>query len=379
MSLPDTPGSEVAAQRPPLTRREAIRAERAAQARGLAPEPSAPAGPLDAADSVEQAEPPTEVEPAAPVDVTEQEARASQESPVAQAQSLSDSSDSREPTPAAEVTSPAQELPDAAEPDSVPAPLPARPSYTAAAEQAAAESHPEPQPVPRAATQASNAASASDDAKPRPRGARRVLRWVLTGITLVVLCVVVLVGAAAIVVPAVAGGTPLTVQTSSMEPNYPPGTLVVIRDVDPAQIKPGDVITYQLKSGEGALVTHRVTQQQRLASGELIFITKGDNNPSADPESVKPVQIRGKLWYAVPYVGWVAAAMSGDLKAVVIPVLIGALIAYALYMYVSSARDKRRKRRQSDELAAAQLLALQEGRLPGPEASPTSTPAGGAR
>lgn len=358
MSLPDTPGSEVVAQRPPLTRREAIRAERAAQARGLAPEPSASAEPVDDAEPAVQLEPPTEVDPTAPAEVT----------------------------PAAEAAPVAQELPDAAEPESVPAPLPARPSYTAAAEQVTAEtrpeSHPEPQPVPSVTTQASSAASASNDAtsaKPRPRGARRVLRWVLTGITLVVLCVVVLVGAAAIVVPAVAGGTPLTVQTSSMEPNYPPGTLVVIRDVDPAQIKPGDVITYQLKSGEGALVTHRVTQQQRLASGELIFITKGDNNPSADPESVKPVQIRGKLWYAVPFVGWVAAAMSGDLKAIVIPVLIGALIAYALYMYVSSARDKRRKRRQSDELAAAQLQALQEGCLPDPETSPTSTPAGGAR
>jgi len=74
---------------------------------------------------------------------------------------------------------------------------------------------------------------------------------------------VVLLGATALVtlavlVPRVAGATPYTVLTGSMSPAYPPGTLVVVRPVDLADVRVGDVVTYQLRSGEPAVATHRV-------------------------------------------------------------------------------------------------------------------------
>ncbi len=58
--------------------------------------------------------------------------------------------------------------------------------------------------------------------------------------------------------PRLGGATPYTVLTSSMEPEYPPGTLVVVRPVPIEEIGIGDVITYQLESGEPTVVTHRV-------------------------------------------------------------------------------------------------------------------------
>ena len=64
--------------------------------------------------------------------------------------------------------------------------------------------------------------------------------------------------AAAVVVPRLAGATPFTVLTSSMRPHYPPGTLVVVRPVDTDLLRVGDVVTYQLHSGERDVVTHRI-------------------------------------------------------------------------------------------------------------------------
>ncbi len=67
--------------------------------------------------------------------------------------------------------------------------------------------------------------------------------------------------AVAVVVPRLAGARPYVVLTGSMRPGMPPGTLVVVRPVDPRSIGVGDVITYQVASGEPDVVTHRVVAQ----------------------------------------------------------------------------------------------------------------------
>ena len=45
--------------------------------------------------------------------------------------------------------------------------------------------------------------------------------------------------------------------TSSMEPGLPPGTLVIVKPIDPVDVRIGTVITYQLESGKPTVVTHR--------------------------------------------------------------------------------------------------------------------------
>lgn len=141
---------------------------------------------------------------------------------------------------------------------------------------------------------------------PRRRRTRRGgwRRHVGTSLLAAVLAVIVGIGVLAIMVPCrhrveradrahLVDGTPL-----------PPGTMVVVRPTDPADIEPSMVVTYQLKSGEAAVVTHRVTQSLLTADGERVFTTQGDADPSADIDPVRGVQIRGTVWYAIPCVGW---------------------------------------------------------------------------
>lgn len=161
-----------------------------------------------------------------------------------------------------------------------------------------------------------------------------VLAWLLLLTAVAVLLLAVLV-------PRVGGATPYTVLTGSMRPDYPPGTMVVARPVEPDQLAIGTVITYQLASGEPTVVTHRVVAVARnAADGQLRFQTQGDANDTADEKWVRPEQIRGRLWYAVPHLGQVSRLLTGEQRELGILVVAIGLLGYAGAMFVRAARER---------------------------------------
>lgn len=160
-----------------------------------------------------------------------------------------------------------------------------------------------------------------------------------------VLLLVLALAVVTIVLPALVGGRPLTVLTQSMEPTLPPGTLVVVRPVEPAQIRVGDVLTYQMESGRPAVISHRVIEKTFSTDGGVTFLTRGDNNDTADELPVQEVQIVGTIWYSVPLLGWVNDAVNGEGRGVIVPLAVAGLFGYAAWMAVSSVLDRRRRRR----------------------------------
>jgi signal peptidase len=151
--------------------------------------------------------------------------------------------------------------------------------------------------------------------------------------------------AVAVVVPRVGGAVPYVIETGSMQPGLPPGTLVVVRPVAPERIAIGDVVTYQLVSGQPEVVTHRVVAQGIDMTGKPRFRTQGDANNAADPGWVQPVQVRGERWYAVPLLGYVTTLLTGAQRALLVLVLAGVLLAYAAFMFATDLRDRVRIRR----------------------------------
>jgi len=147
-----------------------------------------------------------------------------------------------------------------------------------------------------------------------------------------------------VVVPLVLGATPYTVLTGSMRPTYAPGTMVVVRPVDAARISPGDVVTYQIASGRPEVVTHRVVAVGVGADGERTLTTRGDANSSPDPEPVRPVQLRGTVVYAVPVLGWVSTAVSGDTRRTVAVVAAAGLLGWGAWQVVAGVRERARSR-----------------------------------
>lgn len=191
-------------------------------------------------------------------------------------------------------------------------------------------------------------------------GTRRALRtrgllyYIGLGLSAGLLGLLALIGALVIVIPAISGSTPMTILTGSMQPTYPPGTLIIVKPIDAAEIRIGDPITYQIESGKPDVVTHRVIAIA-TTDGQTTFTTKGDNNSAPDAKPVLPLQVRGTVWYAVPYIGYVNTIVNGDSRAWIVPLVAVGLFAYAGWMLASGiAQSLRRRRRLRDRPVTAQ-------------------------
>lgn len=202
---------------------------------------------------------------------------------------------------------------------------------------------------------------------PREHG---LLHALGVGLSAGLLLLVAALAVVLIVLPKATGSTPLTVLTGSMEPGLPPGTLLVVRPEPVERIGVGDVVTYQIASGRPEVVTHRVVGIESTSDGELGFVLKGDANDEPDPDLVRPVQVRGVLWYSVPLVGWANQAVNGEARSWIVPVLAAGLLAYAGWMLVSGLLDARRRRRRAASSDRRRARTAQEARAPEPPAEP---------
>ena len=155
--------------------------------------------------------------------------------------------------------------------------------------------------------------------------------------------------AVALVVPRLAGATPYVIETGSMTPTMPPGTLVVVKPVAPDQIAPGDVVTYQIKSGDPTVVTHRVVKQGIDMTGQPRWRTQGDANNAVDASWVLPQQVRGKEWYAVPYLGYVTSFVTSQQRGFIGGLVILVLLGYAGNMFRRALRERRQTRKPASE------------------------------
>ncbi len=94
--------------------------------------------------------------------------------------------------------------------------------------------------------------------------------------------------------------TPFCVMSGSMEPEYPVGSLIYIKEVDPSTVEERQVITYRLPNGTPS--THRVI---RIDTENRLFYTKGDaNNTEDNPVSFSALM--GTPVFKIPFVGYAA-------------------------------------------------------------------------
>lgn len=145
-----------------------------------------------------------------------------------------------------------------------------------------------------------------------------------------------------IVVPVATGSHTYTVLTNSMAPKFPPGTFLVMKPAPFGELKYGDVITFQLYSGRPEGETHRIVGFGATQTGEKTLITKGDNNGATDAEPVREIQVKGKLFYAVPQVGFVANALGNADRGLWTTLAAMGLIGYGTILVFKSVRGARK-------------------------------------
>lgn len=133
------------------------------------------------------------------------------------------------------------------------------------------------------AAQTLSPAEDTRSARNRSAGPARTLGllapWLVRGVVGLAVAVFALLA----VGPHVLGYRTMTMLTGSMAPMIEPGDVTVVTPVAVEDVTEGMVITYHQPIGNRSLVTHRVVEVQRDATGSVTVRTKGDANEAIDP------------------------------------------------------------------------------------------------
>lgn len=147
---------------------------------------------------------------------------------------------------------------------------------------------------------------------------RKIVRKAISTIMIALL----LVPAVIYIAPFLVGGTFSSVVLSgSMEPTIHVGSVVVVKRINPEDVKVGDIIAF--KTAESKTI-HRVIEKI-VEGNSFYFRTKGDANEDPDPWIVKPEDIIGVLHIQIPYYGyliWFAKTPAGIILMLLIPAVI---------------------------------------------------------
>jgi len=103
----------------------------------------------------------------------------------------------------------------------------------------------------------------------------------------------------------------MAVVSNSMKPTFERGDLIFIKGVDlPDKIKQGDIIVFRLE-GDQMTKVHRVVEIEN-SSGQVQFTTKGDANSKPDPDPVSFEEVKGKVLFWIPKLGYVSLWIRGE-------------------------------------------------------------------
>jgi len=145
----------------------------------------------------------------------------------------------------------------------------------------------------------------------------------------------------AMILPQRLGYREYNIMTGSMEPLIPVGSLILVEQVPPETIEPGDIIVFQL---DEFVVAHRVIRNQ-IVVGE--FVTKGDANYMEDINPVSYSSVIGRVKFHVARMGQFMSIYTTPVGKLY--VLIFALCGVLFNVLAGRLRERNRERRRIQE------------------------------
>ena len=181
-----------------------------------------------------------------------------------------------------------------------------------------------------------------------------------------VLVVAVVVLALLLAGPRLVGMDVFTVLSGSMEPAYHTGSLIYVKDVDPFEIEPGQVITFMLS--EDTVATHRVVGivPDEDEPGTIRFRTKGDANNVEDGTLVHYKNIIGTPVFTIPQLGYLANYIQNP-PGMYLAISAGAILLMMVFIpdlfikeeEAPNPRRKKQKDKNNSEETVTERLILQ--------------------
>ena len=102
---------------------------------------------------------------------------------------------------------------------------------------------------------------------------------------------------------------PVAIMSNSMVPKFRRGDAVVVLKCDNKclnELKVYDIIYFRVDSD---FIVHRIVDINTV-NGEIVYTTKGDNNNSVDHWDLKKSDIKGKVMFSIPFVGYPSVMLS---------------------------------------------------------------------
>ena len=150
---------------------------------------------------------------------------------------------------------------------------------------------------------------------------RKVVNWIGN----VLLALVILAMVFFFLAPHLLGMNFFTIYGGSMMPTIPIGSVVAVKSVEASTIKVGDIITFRTGTEADKVVTHRVIEVSN-DSGALSFRTTGDSNANPDGNAVLAENVVGKVWFHVPFLGYLSSFVTTRLGFILLIVVPGIFI-----------------------------------------------------
>lgn len=167
----------------------------------------------------------------------------------------------------------------------------------------------------------------------------------------------------------------IVLSDSMSKTDFDAGDLVLVKEVDPKDLKEGDIIAYtsQNTSNYGETVTHKIRRLTTDASGEPGFITYGTTTDTDDETVVTYPYVLGKCKSHIPKVGkffMFLKTTPGYIVCILIPFLVLILIQglncirlFRRYKYeqeqeMKEEREKIAEERAENQKVMEELLAL---------------------
>jgi signal peptidase I len=136
--------------------------------------------------------------------------------------------------------------------------------------------------------------------------------------------------------------------SDSMSPQIETGDAVILSDLDPGEVKVGQVIIFRDPVQREQFIIHRVVNIEEDGTVRY-FTTKGDNNPGPDETRVSPGEIVGGVAMNLPSFGFFLEFLStarGYLSCIAIPGAVSLALVFLLSL--SEKLVSRRSRRKAE-------------------------------
>ena len=154
-------------------------------------------------------------------------------------------------------------------------------------------------------------------------------------------------------VPRIGGYSIMKIISGSMEDEIPEGSYILIREIDPAEVGEGDIITFYSSDYMiyGLPNTHRVVEPPIVTDEGIEFVTKGDANPINDKVTAKGEDLIGIYVRRLDGLTKFSDALEGGGMFIIMIVLEAFIFAMAAMMFLKNKRAQIEKEKEKEDEA----------------------------